>query len=98
MSVGVSTEKYRFGLSNPVVILNGCINFSILQISSFTSVVAVAVNAPNTPLATIEYSLEKKKVLQCYGDNDTRPCAELEDYVYKKWLPYANRKIKKIAA
>ena len=55
-------------------------------------------DAPDIPLATIEYSLEKKKVLQCYGDNDTKPCAELEDYVYKKWLPYANRKLKKIAA
>ena len=55
-------------------------------------------DAPDIPLATIEYSLEKKKVLQCYGDNDTKPCAELEDYVYKKWLPYANRKLKKIAS
>ena len=54
--------------------------------------------APNTPLATIEYSLEKRKILQCYGDSDTKPCAELEDYVYKKWLPYANIKLKKIAA
>lgn len=55
-------------------------------------------NEPEKPLVTIEYSLSKKKILQCYGDHDSKPNADIEEFVYKKWLPYANRKLKKIAA
>ena len=50
----------------------------------------------NTPLVTVEYSLDKHKVLQCYADHDSKPCEEIQDYVYKTWLPYANRKIRQI--
>ena len=53
---------------------------------------------PEKPLVTIEYSLSKKKILQCYGDHDSKPASDIEEFVYKKWLPYANRKLKKIAA
>ena len=53
---------------------------------------------PDTPLVTIEYSLSKKKILQCYGDHDSKPNSDIEEFVYKKWLPYANRQLKKIAA
>lgn len=53
---------------------------------------------PETPLATLEYSLSKKKVLQCYGDSDTKPEDAICTFVYNKWLPYANRKLNKIAA
>lgn len=53
---------------------------------------------PDTPLVTIEYSLSKKKILQCYGDHDSKPASDIEEFVYKKWLPYANRKLRKIAA
>ena len=53
---------------------------------------------PDTPLVTIEYSLSQKKILQCYGDHDSKPAADVEEFVYKKWLPYANRQLKKIAA
>ena len=53
---------------------------------------------PDTPLVTIEYSLSKKKILQCYGDHDSKPASDIEEFVYKKWLPYANRQLKKIAA
>ncbi len=52
---------------------------------------------PNTPLVTIEYSLKNKKVLQCYGDNDTKPSEDILLFVNKVWLPYANRKLRKIA-
>ena len=52
---------------------------------------------PNIPLVTIEYSLKTHKILQCYGDNDSKPSEEILTYVNKIWLPYANRKIKKIA-
>ena len=53
---------------------------------------------PDTPLVTIEYSLSKKKILQCYGDHDSKPASDIEEFVYKKWVPYANRQLKKIAA
>ena len=52
---------------------------------------------PNIPLVTIEYSLKTHKILQCYGDHDSKPSEEILTYVNKIWLPYANRKIKKIA-
>ena len=50
-----------------------------------------------TPFVTLEYSLDKHKVLQCYGEHDTKPADEVLNFVYKIWLPYANRKIRKIA-
>lgn len=53
---------------------------------------------PDKPLATLEYSLSKKMVLQCYGDSDSKPDEDICSFVYKKWLPYANRKLNKIVA
>lgn len=53
--------------------------------------------SPNTPLVTLEYSIKTHKVLQCYGDHDTKPSDEILNFVNKKWLPYANRKLRQIA-
>ena len=53
--------------------------------------------SPNTPLVTLEYSLKNHKVLQCYGNHDTKPSDEILNFVNKKWLPYANRKLRQIA-
>lgn len=53
---------------------------------------------PDTPLVTVEYSLKNHKVLQCYGYQDSKPHEDILNFVNKTWLPYANRKIKKIAA
>ena len=53
---------------------------------------------PDIPFVTIEYSPKQKRVLQCYGDHDTKPDDGVMEFVNKKWLPYANRKIKKLAA
>ena len=53
--------------------------------------------SPNTPLVTLEYSLKNHKVLQCYGDHDTKPSDDILEFVNKKWLPYANRKLRQIA-
>jgi hypothetical protein len=47
---------------------------------------------------TVEYSLTTRKVLQCYGYNDSKPQDEVLEFVNKKWLPYANRKLKKLIA
>ena len=51
---------------------------------------------PTKPLATLEYSLVNHKVLQCYADHDRKPSDEILNYVKRKWLPYANRKISKL--
>ncbi len=54
--------------------------------------------APDVPFVTMEYSLKNGKVLQCYGDHDTRPSEEVLNFVNRKWLPYAHRKLKTITA
>lgn len=53
---------------------------------------------PDVPFVTLEYSLKNKKVLQCYGEHDHKPDDSVLDFVNKKWLPYANKKLKQIAA
>ena len=52
---------------------------------------------PDIPFVTVEYSLKNHKVLQCYGKSDSKPNEEVLNFVNKIWLPYANRKLKKIA-
>lgn len=54
------------------------------------------VNEPTTPFVTLEYSLKNKKILQCYGEHDHTPSDTVMDFVNKKWLPFANRQLKKI--
>ena len=50
------------------------------------------------PFVTVEYSPSQRKILQCYGDRDSKPNQSVLDFVHNKWLPYANRKIKKLIA
>ena len=53
---------------------------------------------PDIPLVTVEYSPSRKKILQCYGKKDSTPNDNILEFVNKKWLPFANRQIKKLAA
>lgn len=53
-------------------------------------------NAPKIPFVTVEYSLSSKAVLQCYGDDDFPPPANVRNFVYSKWLPFANNELTKI--
>ena len=53
---------------------------------------------PNIPYVTVEYSLEKHTVLQCYGFDNLMTDNDARDYVYHVWLPYANKHLKQIAA
>ncbi len=53
---------------------------------------------PTVPFVTVEYSPSNHKVLQCYGEHDSRPNEKVLHYVNKVWLPYANRQLKQIAA
>lgn len=55
-------------------------------------------NEPEVPFVTVEYSLSKRQILQCYGEHDHRPNDSVLEYVNKKWLPYANRQLRKIQA
>ena len=57
-----------------------------------------AKEAPDKPLVTVEYSPEKKRVVQCHGDNNSMPNEKILNFINKQWLPFANRQIKKLAA
>ena len=54
-------------------------------------------DTPDVPFVTLEYSLSKKVILQCYGYHDSTPAKEVSAFV-NRWLPYANRKLERIAA
>ena len=51
---------------------------------------------PDIPFVTVEYSLQTKKVLQCYGYSHSRPDDAVLHFIHKVWLPFANRTIKKL--
>ncbi|MDD6995703.1 MAG: hypothetical protein SPH68_04130 [Candidatus Borkfalkiaceae bacterium] len=42
--------------------------------------------------------MSQKRVLQCYGEHDSKPSDDVLEFVHKKWLPYANKKLKRITA
>ena len=54
------------------------------------------ITEPDTPFVTVEYSLSMKKVLQCYGLNNSRPTEDVLRYVNKVWLPYAKKQLKNL--
>ena len=49
------------------------------------------------PFVTVEYSPAQKKVLQCYAKGNKKPDEDVLYYVNQVWLPFANRRLKKIA-
>ena len=51
---------------------------------------------PDTPFVTVEFSIKKHKVLQCYGYNDTPPNDNVLNFVNKQWLPFANKQLTEI--
>jgi len=53
---------------------------------------------PETPIATLEYSLENHQILQCRGDHNKTPQKSLLNFVNDMWLPFANKQLKQIAA
>lgn len=54
-------------------------------------------DAPETSFVTAEYSVKQKKILQCYADHNQRPNEAVMHYVNDIWLPFANRRLSKIA-
>lgn len=55
-------------------------------------------DALQTPFITIEYSLEQKRILQCYGYGHCKPDDKVMQFINNKWLPHTNKQIEKIAA
>ena len=53
-------------------------------------------NKEETPFVTLEYSLKTKNILQCYAEFNQKPQEEVTEFIHKKWLPYAKRKLKLI--
>ena len=57
-----------------------------------------AKDEPEKPLVTVEYSPSKKSVLQCYAEHNRMPDESIMKFVKKKWLPFANKQLKLLAA
>lgn len=55
-------------------------------------------SAPETPLATIEYSISQKRICQFYADHNTAPSKEVSTYVNNVWLPHANKTVRTLVA
>ena len=43
-----------------------------------------------------EYVLSQRQVLQCYAKGNSKPDADVENYITTIWTPYANKTLKKI--
>lgn len=50
----------------------------------------------DNPFVTVEFSLESGRVVQCYGDHDSRPDNDTLHFVYDEWQPRAKRELDKI--
>ncbi len=53
------------------------------------------INDRETPFVTVEFSLEQKRVLQCYGHHDSKPELEVINFV-DEWAKRAKRKVEVI--
>ena len=53
-------------------------------------------SAPDIPFVTIEYSLQKNQVVQCYGKGDTKPNEDVMQFVENVWQPRAKAIIQKM--
>jgi len=51
---------------------------------------------PFTPFVTIEFSINKKQILQCYGAYNQTPEENILSFVNTKWLNYARNEINKL--
>ena len=53
-------------------------------------------NAIDIPFVTIEYSLSKNQVVQCYAKGDTKPSEDVMQFVENVWQPKAKQIIQKM--
>ncbi len=54
-------------------------------------------NEINKSLVTVEYSIKDNDIIQCHGINNSRPNEDILNYLYKEWIPFAKKQIKKTA-
>ena len=96
----VFIAKNRSDLENEGGHLHHCVgrmDYDVRMIKEQSLIFFVRENEnPAVPFVTLEYSLESKKVIQCYGDHDSKPSQDVLDFVYNKWQPYAKRKLSAI--
>ena len=55
-------------------------------------------SAASTPFVTVEYSISKHKILQCYADHNSTPDENALHFINKIWLPYANKQLRQLTA
>ena len=48
---------------------------------------------PGIPFVTVEYDMEKNRVIQCYGDHDSRPEEKVIKFV-NAWAEYVRKELK----
>jgi len=51
---------------------------------------------PTVPYVTAEIEVKSGKLLQCYGDTDSKPADEVMTFVNKQWLPRVEKIISKV--
>ena len=56
------------------------------------------INELNTPFVTLEYSIQRKQILQSYGLCNNKPEKDVLNFINTVWLPHANKVIRKICA
>ena len=55
-------------------------------------------SATSTPFVTVEYSISKHKILQCYANHNSKPNDNVLHFINKIWLPYANKQLRQLSA
>lgn len=98
---GVIIAKSKFDLEREGRLLHHCVgrmNYDV-RVAEEKSLIFFIRKAEdlNMPYVTLEYSLSQKKVVQCYGEHDSKPTQDVLDFVYNKWQPYATEQLEQVA-
>ena len=98
---GVIIAKSKFDLEREGRVLHHCVgrmNYDTRMAEEKSLIFFVRkVEDLNMPYVTLEYSLSQKKVVQCYGEHDSKPTQDVLDFVYNKWQPYATEQLEQVA-
>ena len=97
----VIIAKSKFDLEREGRLLHHCVgrmNYDV-RVAEEKSLIFFVRKAEdlNIPYVTLEYSLSQKKVVQCYGEHDSKPTQDVLDFVYNKWQPYATEQLEQVA-
>lgn len=56
------------------------------------------IDSKDIPFITLEFSLKSKKILQCYGEHNSKPNDDVMAFINKKWLPQAKKQLNLLVA